>query len=73
MARMIKRLVFAVLVLWALIDSVLTFRAWHELSIWYRLLGLLGSLFVSSLFIGVAYVTWDWLARKLSGAFSARS
>lgn len=55
---------FAVLLLWALRDAVLTFRDWGPLPLWTRLCEFLGSLFLGLLLMGLIALAWDWLARR---------
>ncbi len=63
-ATKLRCVVFSILLLWALTDSVLTFRDWHDLPLFFRLCGLVGSFLGSFVFIGVLALAWDWLARR---------
>jgi hypothetical protein len=64
-ASKVRCVVFSVLLLWALYDSALTFRGWAELPLFFRVCGLIGSLLLSFLFIGLLALTWDWIAHKI--------
>jgi hypothetical protein len=63
-ASKIRRAVFSVLLIWALADSVLTFRDWKELPPFFRLCGFVGSFLLSFLFIGLLALAWDWIAHR---------
>lgn len=61
-ATRLRRVVFSVLLVWAVTLGVLTARMMPTAA-----LGLLGgvlSLFASLLFIGLVAMVWDWLGRR---------
>lgn len=65
-ATKLRRVVFSLLALWAVLDAVLTFRDWRNggLSLALSTFGLVGSFCLSMLFIGLVALIWDWLARR---------
>jgi hypothetical protein len=63
-ASKVRCVVFSVLLLWALYDSVMTFRNWGDLPLFFRVCGFVGSFLLSFLFVGLIALAWDWLARR---------
>ena len=57
--------VFSVLLIWTLYDSVMTFRDWGDLPLFFRVCGFFGSLLLSLWFVGLIAIAWDWLARRV--------
>lgn len=69
-ATRLRRIVFSGLLLWALVDAILTFRDWHRggLATWLAITALVLSLCLSLLFLGFLALAWDWLARRYGRA-----
>ena len=65
-ASMLRRVLLGVLLLWAIGDSLLTYRDAVQRSAPYWLVSLLAamSLFASLVFVGLFFLAWDWLAKR---------
>lgn len=60
---MLKRFVFAILIIWALADALISAKQAPSFSIGIALF--LGSLFWSGLFILLVAIVWNWTAHRL--------
>jgi hypothetical protein len=68
-ATVLRRVVFSLLLLWALTDAALTLRDWHRgLPMWVTVIGFFLSFFTSLLFIGLLTLIWDWFVRRFGRA-----
>ena len=65
-ATRLRRLVFSAFLLWAIIDALLTVRDWrhNDASLFLCMVGFIGSLWLSLLFIGLIAMVWDWLSPR---------
>jgi hypothetical protein len=60
---MLRRILFSILVVWALVDAALTARDMPTFGL--KFYGFFASLILSMLFIAVFYLVWKWIARQL--------
>ena len=70
-----RRVVFSILVLWAVLGGFLSFRDWrhnNNAPFWLSFAGFLGSVFLSLWFIALVAMIWDWLARRWHQRTAAR-
>jgi hypothetical protein len=65
-ATRLRQVVFSVLIVWAIVDALLTNDVMP--TFWLRICGFLGSFFLSLLFIGLLVLVWDWLVRRFGRA-----
>lgn len=65
-ATKVRRIVFSLFLLWALVDASLTLRDWRHGGAPLSLcaFSFIGSLCLSLLFIGLIAMVWDCLARR---------
>jgi hypothetical protein len=60
---MAKKIVFLVVLVWSLVDAILTARDMPTFGL--KILGFFGSFALSLMFFAVVYLVWDWISRLL--------